>query len=79
MKNPTVVLQIDGSFITRSVSGEIVEAVDVFPDGTPNWSTAGICDPRGGAGLEGYCDLHVALNAAENNAKLNGIEIERVL
>lgn len=71
---PTVVLMIGGSAITRDERGEIVETVDFLPDGSPDWSGAGICDPRGGAGDDGFAALVRAIDAAEENARLLGFE-----
>lgn len=75
---PTVSLRINGSTIAFETSGEIIETVEYFEDGSPDWSAAGICDYRGTGGKEGYDSLHVALNAAEINAKLCGYEVRRV-
>jgi len=75
---PTVVLYIGGSAIAKDERGEILEAVDFLPDGSPDWANASICDHRGGGGAPGYHLLKVALDAAEQNAALCGFEISRV-
>jgi hypothetical protein len=65
-----VYIHIAGSFIAYDDSGEIVETVEVHPDGTPDWSHASICDHRGIGGASGYRDLESALKAGESNASL---------
>lgn len=75
---PTVVIKIGPSFITCDSRGELLETVDVNPDGTPDWSTAATCDARGGGGSQGYKHLFDAIAHAETNALLCGFEIDRV-
>lgn len=58
-------------------SGEILETVDWLPDGKPNWTDAGICDERG-IGTEAWAALVTALENAEKNAEIIGIDIVRV-
>lgn len=75
---PTVHLVIAISTIAFDERGEVVETVDYFSDGSPDWSAAGICDYRGCGGKEGYDALRTALFAAEKNARMCGYEIRRV-
>jgi len=75
---PTVVLYIAGSAIAFEETGEILEAVEFNDDGSPDWSTAAICDHRGMAGSQGFSLLHSALTAAERNATLGDIAVRRV-
>lgn len=75
---PTVMLVIGGSFITKDEGGEIIETVDVTPFGTPDWECGGICDPRGGGGREGYQALVDSLEYAERNAKFVGLDIVQI-
>lgn len=72
MQQPTVYISIAGSAIARDERGELVETVDYLPDGRPDWSSAGICDVRGGGGADGYNLLVDAICAAEENAVLLG-------
>lgn len=74
----TCYLRIGNSAIAFEVTGEIIETVDYYSDGTPDWSTAGVCDFRGAGGREGYVALGRALEAAEENANLAGYDIVRV-
>lgn len=75
---PSVVILIEGSFIAFADNGEILETVEVTPDGRPDWTHASICDHRGVGGAAGYAELVTALNCAEGNARLMDIEIVRV-
>ena len=75
---PTVSLRIGSSTIAFEVSGEILETVEYYEDGSPDWSAAGVCDYRGSGGDEGYSFLRRALESAETNAKLAGYTILRV-
>lgn len=75
---PTVYLVIDGSAIAFDEKREVVETVDWNDDGTPDWSTGGLCDHRGAGGQTGYVALTAALTAAEANATLIGSEIKRL-
>jgi len=75
---PTVVLYIAGSAIAFEATGEILETVDFNEDGSPDWSSAGICDYRGMGGAEGLALLQTALLAAERNAELGGFSVKRV-
>lgn len=75
---PTVYLRIKDSSIAFEVSGEIIETIEYFEDGTPDWSTGAICDLRGIAGKQGYDALGRALTAAEENARLAGYEVVRL-
>jgi hypothetical protein len=75
---PTVYLVLGGSAVTRDARGEIIETVDVFVDGTPDWSCGGICDHRGEGGPGGFALLDIALRAAEANARLIGFDIARI-
>ena len=74
----TCYLRIGNSAIAYETSGEIVETVDYMSDGTPDWTSAGVCDYRGAGGQDGYEQLRLALSAAENNARLAGYDIVRV-
>jgi hypothetical protein len=87
MTRPTVYLVLDYGYgdpyharsaITRAASGEILETVDWDESGDPLWDDAGVCDHRGMAGPEGYEALARALDALEQNARLGGLEVERV-
>jgi hypothetical protein len=53
---------------------EVLEAVTFYPDGSPDWTDAGICDHRGGGGAQGFAALVRALEAAEENAKSLGFD-----
>lgn len=75
---PTVYIRLGNSAIAMETSGEILETVTFKADGSPDWSSAGICDYRGVGGKEAYDQLRLALDAAEYNALLAGYEIERV-
>lgn len=78
MKTPTVVILLAGSAIAFDEGGEILETVDYLEDGSPDWTTAAVCDPRGGGGAQGFAALGEALMAAERNAQLMGVDIVRV-
>lgn len=75
---PTVSLRIGSSTMAFDQGGEILETVDYFSDGSPDWSTAGVCDHRGAGGDEGYAFLRRALESAETNAKLAGYDLRRL-
>jgi hypothetical protein len=75
---PTVWMFIGGSAVAFDTRGEILETADFNDDGTPDWSSAGICDHRGEGGPEGFDALHVALTAGELNAKMLGYDYDRV-
>jgi len=79
---PTVVLLITSGGSTSAIAyeegGEIIETVDFNDDGTPDWTSGGICDARGGGGQEGFTALAVSLAEAEKNARLLGIDIVRL-
>lgn len=75
---PSIVLKIGTSYVTRTERGEIIETVDVGPDGLPDWTDATICDHRGAGSLEGYEALVAALDNAERNAGDVGVEVERI-
>lgn len=75
---PTVQLRIGTSVMALAASGEIIEAADTLPDGTPDWDNGGVCDERGAGGHAGWQALRNALCYAERNAALCGVEIVRL-
>lgn len=81
MQQPTVYLRIAGSAIAfeerlpGQIHSEILETVDFYDDGSPDWTTAGICEANGEGGRTGMFLLNQALLAAEENARLVGCEI----
>lgn len=84
-ETPTVMLVLTTSTGTQeyaalSERGEVVVVADINPpdDLELPWSDAGLADPRGGGGWEGYRQLRLALEAAELNARLVGLDIRRV-
>jgi hypothetical protein len=79
VKQPTVYLVIGSSAIAfEANSSEILETVEWDKSGKPDWTNAGVCDSRGGGGIEGYHLLYDELYAAEDNAKMIGYELTRV-
>lgn len=75
---PTVVVRLGSSWITRDQRGEIIETNDVDVSGRPDWSQGGICDHRGGGGAEGFRLLAEAMDGLEENARMVGLEVERI-
>lgn len=75
---PTVQLRIGPSVMALSTRGEIIEATDLLPDGTPDWDSGGVCDQRGAGGPAGWQALRDAIGHAERNAALCGFEIVRL-
>lgn len=75
---PTVYVVIDESACTIDERGEVLETVTWGTDGKPDWTDAGICDHRGGAGPEGFDALVASLKSAEANAIGLGCAIRRV-
>jgi hypothetical protein len=83
LTNPSVVIQIADSYMTKTESNEIIETVvtqgpDGARPGQPDWNDAGICDARGSGGEEGYRSLRLAVELAEENAERMGVEVRRI-
>lgn len=77
--NPTAIAVLDygdgtQSFCAFDESGEVMEALVQPPEKTPDWTDAGVADPRGMGGADGYEALRTALEGLEENARLGGIE-----
>ena len=64
---PGVYLVIEDSAIALTEKGEIVETVE-WAEGKPDWTHAGICDPRG-TSFEAFGHLVSAMEHAEKNYK----------
>lgn len=78
MQQPTVYLVIAGEAITFTPSGEIATTQEWNAFNEPIWDEYGLADDRGAGGAEGYRCLGEALEWAEENAKLCGLEINRI-
>lgn len=79
---PTVYLMVghddDWSALAFDDRGEILETVDFYTSGKPDWTTAGVCDHRGAGGGTGFRHLANALFFAEKNAQIVGHDIVHV-
>ena len=78
MEQPTLVVRLGDSYLTKTESGEILETLDTFDDGSPDWTTAGICDHRGSAGVLGFQHLASAFDNLERNAAQIGQELTKL-
>lgn len=72
---PNIVIRIEDSYITKDSSGELIETVELLPDGSPDWSAGGVCDERGGGSAAGFRALVAAFHAVEANAASIGVPI----
>lgn len=75
---PTVYVRIGPSACAYDEGGEIIETVDFNEDGTPDWSSGGVADGRGGGEGAGFRLLASSLTDAEENASLVGYDVKRL-
>lgn len=73
---PTITVRIGQSHITRDYRGELLETVELLPNGLPDWEEAAICDHRGIGGPEAYESLNNAIDALELNAAQCGEDVQ---
>jgi len=71
----TPTITIGDSTFAFNESGEVLETVCYLPDGSPDWSEAGICDHRGCGGELGFLALSSALMMVRGLAVETGMEV----
>lgn len=75
--NPTVIVRLDESYLTRTESGEILEAL-LDEDGEIDWPNAICADYRGGGGSQGYEALQQAFDALETAIHASSMNLVRL-